>query len=727
MISFFLYPSRFLSLVKLVVKIHTFMTNQKLGHNLVIYTFLLPTIIFFALFHYYPLLDTFFKSFYHESRFSTDTPSEPSLSEPLDPNQKKEIRFFLMYNDDMAGYYKEIEAEYERLNPNIDIVIERFPSSSIKDYLTKLNLRFEAKKAPDCIGSIEVQFAMELARQNKLVSAPQKIVSFIEGNTISEKILPYLRNRDSYFAVSNAGVIKGLYYNKDLFRKAGLDPAKPPKTWKELAEYAQKLTKFDSHGKVDVAGLSIRKGSPYFGMTQKWLAFLYGNGGREFNTNFTKSFVNSQQGVEALQFYVDSFYKWRIDSYEHKGDAQGFSQGKVGMFIRGPWVIDYMRKNAPKIDYGIAPLPYSKEPVTIAGFYGICVSRDSKYPYDAWDFIYWLMQDTQYEKFCAKTDLLPMTRSMISKPRYANDPNYSVLISQKDIFIPITAIPNTERIQDALGRHLESACNRMQSAKEALDKAAAEINEILKKSEPKENVFVGLGNYKALSHDHLFIKAVVNTIIYAVFAVTLTIAVSLFFAMVFNSAMRSANLYRTIYFIPVVTSLIAVCMIWRWLYDQDGIINYMFTSVGIPTHNWLKEPAWALPAIVIMNVWKNFGFYMLIFAAGLRAIPQVYYEAASVDGATKWQQFWRITVPQLRPILLFVFVTSVIGAFQVFAQIFSMTLGGPQDSTRTLVYHIYEEGFNFGDMGKAYAASIVLLLIVGVITVFQMTALRKKW
>jgi multiple sugar transport system permease protein len=240
--------------------------------------------------------------------------------------------------------------------------------------------------------------------------------------------------------------------------------------------------------------------------------------------------------------------------------------------------------------------------------------------------------------------------------------------------------------------------------------------------------FIGLQNYVYMvTGDPIFWKVLGNTLYYSAVQVPLNIVVALGLAIALNQKLRGVVVYRTLYFIPVVSSIIAVAIVWRWVYDGDwGILNWLVSFVGIPKHNWLFEPALAMPSVIAMNVWKNMGYNMVLFLAGLQGIPEVYYEAARIDGARGWHLFRHITLPLLSPVMLFVLVISVINSFQVFGAIYIMTKGGPLDATNVLVYHLYFKGFQDLQMGYAAALAWVLFSFLFLVTLFQ-TKLSKSW
>jgi multiple sugar transport system permease protein len=225
---------------------------------------------------------------------------------------------------------------------------------------------------------------------------------------------------------------------------------------------------------------------------------------------------------------------------------------------------------------------------------------------------------------------------------------------------------------------------------------------------------VGLRNYTRLLESPIFWIALKNTFYFVLVGGPLTMAVSLGAALLVNARLvRFKGLFRTMYFAPFITTLVAVAIVWRYLYHrQYGLVNYALGAVGIHPIDWLGDPHWAMPAIILLAVWKNFGYNMLIFIAGLQAIPEELYEAAYLDGAGPWRQFRHVTWPMLGPTLLFVSLITMIGFFQLFAEPYVMTAGGPLRSTTSLVLLMYEEGFRWWRMGYAAAVTFVLFLVI---------------
>ena len=238
--------------------------------------------------------------------------------------------------------------------------------------------------------------------------------------------------------------------------------------------------------------------------------------------------------------------------------------------------------------------------------------------------------------------------------------------------------------------------------------------------------FVGLGNYWHLLHTPDFWRAVVNTGYFVAVGVPLSLAASLASALLVNSRLAYlAAFFRTAFFAPVVTTLVAVAVVWRYLlHTRYGLLNYALAHLGIHPIDWLGDPHWALPAIILFAVWKNFGYNMVIFLAALQSIPADLYEAARLDGASLWQEFRRITLPMLRPTLLLVSILTVAGYFQLFAEPYVMTQGGPLQSTVSVLYFMYEEGFKWWNLGSASAVAFLLFLMILAVTALQLRLAR---
>lgn len=234
--------------------------------------------------------------------------------------------------------------------------------------------------------------------------------------------------------------------------------------------------------------------------------------------------------------------------------------------------------------------------------------------------------------------------------------------------------------------------------------------------------FIGLGNFvRLLTDDRDFKRALLNTLYFAVGIVPLGTAASLCLALLVNRGLKGMTFFRTVMYLPSVSSTIAVGIVWIWLLDpQFGVVNYALRSIGLASPpNWLGSVLWAKPALILMHIWQYAGYYMIIFLAGLQGVPEQLYEAAVLDGASSWQKFWRITLPLLSPTTFFVIVMKMIGVFNIFEQPFIMTGGGPSGSTETIVYYIYSNAFEWFNMGYASAVAWVLFILVFGVTLIQ--------
>ncbi|MCX6045455.1 MAG: sugar ABC transporter permease [Chloroflexi bacterium] len=239
--------------------------------------------------------------------------------------------------------------------------------------------------------------------------------------------------------------------------------------------------------------------------------------------------------------------------------------------------------------------------------------------------------------------------------------------------------------------------------------------------------WIGLDNYRDLLKDELFWKSLQNTLYYVVGVVPIGLALSLLLALALNQKLRGITFFRSIFFLPSITSSVALSLMWLWIYNPEfGVLNFLLKQIGIKGPAWLSTTEWAMPAIMIMSIWRGLGYNMLIFLAGLQGVPEVYYEAADIDGAGAWSKFLHITVPLLSPTTFMLLILSLIGAFQVFEYTYVMTQGGPLYSTLTLVLHVYNNAFRSFKMGYASALAYVLFFILLALTFIQFK-FQERW
>ena len=240
--------------------------------------------------------------------------------------------------------------------------------------------------------------------------------------------------------------------------------------------------------------------------------------------------------------------------------------------------------------------------------------------------------------------------------------------------------------------------------------------------------FVGLNNYKELFSDPIFREVMINTFEFSLIYVIGVIIFGLLLALIVNSKVKGITFFRAAYFTPVVTSAVAVGIVWSWLLSPHyGLVNIILENVfKLSPPVWLGERSIVLIVVAAVQLWKMSGYYMILFLAGLQDIPRIYYEAARIDGANKWHSFWKITLPLLSPTTFFVSTIAIIDSFKNFEIIYTMTQGGPSNATTTLVYSVYVNGFVFYRMGYASAVAYILLIVIGIITLFNFL-LKKYW
>ena len=238
--------------------------------------------------------------------------------------------------------------------------------------------------------------------------------------------------------------------------------------------------------------------------------------------------------------------------------------------------------------------------------------------------------------------------------------------------------------------------------------------------------FVGLDNYKKLITSPVFYKVMANTFIYLIFAVPFLTVFPLFLAILINQKIRCVTLYKILIYLPVIVSIVVAAIAFKWLYAQTGILNYFVEQLSYNPIGWLTDPKYSLYSVAIVTIWKGVGYYMMIYLASLMSVPQDLYEACDIDGASFFRKHLTVTVPHLMPTIALVSTISAISAMKVFAEIYVMTKGGPLNSSKTIVYYIYERAFENLDLGYASALSVVLLLVVLAFSIINVVFFEKN-
>lgn len=387
--------------------------------------------------------------------------------------------FLLLMSAKQTQYYQWAERTYEEANPNIDIIFEQFPGSSLKDYEIKLRLRFRSRQSPD-IFMFRENILYEFYDSGLLAPAPDYIVKMVEENSLNDLVrsAPYYGGR-CYGIVHDADWT-ALYYNKEMFEAAGLDPERPPRTWDELLAYAEKLTKRRPDGSITRAGISLRKTGYKPGTAEKWLTFFYSAGGKDFNEEGTEAYFNSPAGREAIELYGSILFDKRLDSVNLESDQQAFGQGRAAMFIREIHVIRWLEEHHPDIRYGVGPIPAEVNSLSAGGSYPMVVSNDSEHKEEAWRFVQWLMQDEPYARYVRTTQVLPCTKSVAALPEFQNDPDLKVFLDQQ--VYPPSKFPRAGRATDILGAYIERFSYGMIGPDEMLEQANQEIDALLSRN-----------------------------------------------------------------------------------------------------------------------------------------------------------------------------------------------------------------------------------------------------
>src|SRR5579884_33234 len=242
-----------------------------------------------------------------------------------------------------------------------------------------------------------------------------------------------------------------------------------------------------------------------------------------------------------------------------------------------------------------------------------------------------------------------------------------------------------------------------------------------------EKLFVGLANYQDLATDPRFWTIFFNTFYFVAVGVALTLILAFATALLLNQKLFGRNVARSVVFAPTILSGAAIAIVWIYVFDpRFGLIHLGLSLAGLASPHWLTDPAWAMPALIIVYIWKNFGYAVVVYLAGLQSIPRELLEAATVDGADAFRRLLDVVLPQLSPITFFLLVTSILGSFQAFDLVAVMTAGGPVDSTNTLIYHLYEEGFVAFHAGRAAAIAMVLFVLMLVVTIFQLRVVERR-
>ena len=401
-----------------------------------------------------------------------------------DDGRKPVSVFVLPISSDQMGFFAWAETEFEQQWPDVDIQIEQFPGSSLKDYEIKLRLRYASGNAPDIWYFRENELA-EYVDLGLIAPAPDYIERIVQENSVNEMIrqAPYF-DGICYGIVHHAGWTV-LYYNKAHFREAGLDPDSPPTTWDELVAYADRLTLRAPDNTIKRTGFSLRKTGYKQGTAEKWLTFFYSAGGVPFNESGTVSYFDSEAARAAFTLYNSVLFDKNIDSVTLDGDQRGFGQGRVSMFIREDHVIYWLNENFPEIEYGIAPIPplnTTYPSFSSGGAFPMVVNQESQHKEEAWRFLEFLLQDEVYLRYVRAVKAQPVLLSVAELPEFKDNPMLQVYRNQP-VYLP-PKFAHDRYSLELIGTYVERFAYGHLSVEETIERMTQEINVQLQLAAP---------------------------------------------------------------------------------------------------------------------------------------------------------------------------------------------------------------------------------------------------
>ncbi|MBI4435837.1 MAG: extracellular solute-binding protein [Candidatus Omnitrophica bacterium] len=694
---------------------------------------------------------------------------------------------FSGYEELMQELLKKFEAEH----PHIRIKVQQL---SWEHGLEKIIVSIAAGNAPDVV-ELGTDWVPKFASAGVLRDLTEETKDLQEAYFLWEAAT-YDKKR---FGVPWLAGTRILFYNRDLFKRAGLDSEKVPKTWEELLEAAKSIRRLGEN----IYGFAIFVGEPY-SPWQEFLPFAWGNGAKILSDDQKRCLIDSPEMVEALSYYQKLKPYSLIDRQSQVNNL--FADNKVGMQISGAWNFRLIPRLNPQLNFGVAllpkPAPDRGFPASFAGGEIFSILKSSPHPEEAMALIRFMTEEENaIEVVKLQQNVVPTFKKSMDHSYFKTHPDQRLFFEQMATAVAPPNHPLWVDMQEHLTRAIEEVIVQNTPPQKALRRAKERIERILVEEKApfalKERVvalslggglfligmllfmrkksavfsgktflrenrttwiflspwlltfllfglyplfhsllislsrynllnaevtFVGFQNYAALLKDRDFHHAFWHTLFFAAGTIPFTLLLALITAILIHRKIPFKGLYQAGLFLPVSTSVIVIATLFLYLYSPEGLFNALLDQFGLPKPDptWLVNIHFALPSIMVMNIWASFGYYMILILAGLQAIPESLYEAAEIDGANEWQRFWHITLPQLRPILLFVGVIQTIYSFQVFPEVLTMTQGGPLGATTTVVYHLYETGFQKFEMGLASAVGYFLFLVIMIFSLAQM-------
>ncbi len=708
-----------------------------------------------------------------------------------------------------------IEA-FEKEYPWIDVLYEPNPG---RQYEEKILTGLAADSPPD-VFLLDSKLIPTFTNKKVLLDLTPYIRKLgIDTAQWFPNVLEIARRGNSLYAFPKGFTPLMMYYNKSLFRSAGIPFPSPTWDWNEYLKISQQLTRdTDGDGRPDQYGTAFTN---YFFL---WIPWIWSAGGDVVDPDgmHSNNYLNSPVTEHVLQFLIDLRIKHKVApdvgtwvQAEKTGTNPSlFANGKIAMILDGHWRMPKYVKyvNQGVLDIGVAPLPGSPSGKKVNVMYesGWCVPVNAKHPEDAVILAAFMSGETacrirsvgrleipanmKVAREAVLNDPTGMEQVFLDEVPYCRQPWGSIIERFSEIEwtiqdavdeVMLNSKPMHETMTSYAGR-IDRELEQIRSHGQLEFKPIKEHSEILwfllgvtataagiclvayflsKRKERRiltisltfispsfihlvvfvftpiifsaylslhrwdivvpEKPFVGLGNFSDMAGDSMFWNALKNTLLYSL-NVPFGMALSLIVALMMHRKLKGLNILRTLYFLPSVTSFVAIALVWMWIYHPTfGAANFFLSLVGLPPQQWLNSSGSAMISIMIFTIWMGIGYQMVIFLAGLQGIPEEFYEAARIDGASRWQRFWSITLPLLKPTTFFILVTSFIASFQVFTTVYIMTAGGPVRSTDVIVYHIYQSAWEQLRMGYASAMSWVLFVIIMIATWIQFKLMGK--
>ncbi len=720
------------------------------------------------------------------------------------------LRLMDWADPDEMGLDKRAIAAFEQIHPTIRVVYEPNPG---RQYEEKILTGLAADAPPD-VFLLDSKLVPTFTNKHVLLDlGPYVDTLKIDTSQWFPTVLDIARRGKDLYAFPKGFTPLMVFYNKDLFDKAGVPYPSENWTWDDYLRIAKRLT-IDINGD----GTPDQYGAAFTNYYFYWVPWVWTGGGDVVSPDGSraKGYLNSPATEKALHFLIDLRTTYHVApdvgtwiQAEKTGmNYQLFANGKIAMIVDGHWrmpkFLKYIEESTLKI--GVAPLPRFPNGRNINVMYesGWCVPINTQHPREAALLAAFMAGDTAAQirstqhleipsvvsvaKKMEEDDKTGMEREFVNQIPFCRQPWGAVIERFSEIEwtlqdavdeVMINGKPMHETMTRYAGRvdeqlenirahsstHFEPirehsvileflfgvtgltfiGCGilyrkaRRRERKEArtalgfltpslVHLVAFMVTPILFAAYLSvhrwdiivpDTPFVGIGNFREMFADSTFWNSLKNTLVFTL-NVPVGMALSLIVALMMNRRFRGLGLLRTLYFLPSVTSIVAIALVWMWIYHPTfGAANFLLNLIGLPSLQWLNSTQTAMLSVIIFSVWLGLGYQMVIFLAGLQGIPDELYDAARIDGTNSWNRFWKITLPLLKPTTFFILVTSLIASFQVFTSIYVMTAGGPVGSTDVIVYHIYQAAWEQLRMGYASAMSWVLFVIIMIVTWVQ--------